>query len=479
MKAKHYKYFFKIIKYGLAIFLMFFGISVQAQVDEEEKDSVKTGVDLGHLQLSNPKSITEAYTYDPASDRYIYTKTFDGFNINYPIILTPKEYEELLTRESMREYYQKKLDAIDGKKAGAEQAKKDLLPRYYINSGLFETIFGGNTIDVKPTGSVEMDLGVRFTKQDNPSFSPRNRKSLTFDFDQRISLSLQGKVGTRLMVNANYDTQSTFAFQNLIKLEYTPTEDDIIKKIEVGNVSFPLNSSLIRGAQSLFGAKMQLQFGKTTITGVFSGITGILGNYILIIFYVIFILSEARSIQERITFAFSEEKQEKMSKTIVNIFEDVKGYLFGKTMLSLSQAIVIGIILWAFGVDFYFIWAFLFFITDFIPNVGSLLSSVLVTITMLLQFDNIVTPIIILVILILIQNIKGNIIEPKIFGARLNLSPLLLFLSLVFWGYIWGIVGMMLSVPIMSMIKIVLMNFPQTRPIGILMSYNLTSINKN
>ncbi len=83
-------------------------------------------------------------------------------------------------------------------------------------------------------------------------------------------MSLQGKVGTRLTVNANYDTQSTFAFQNLIKLEYTPTEDDIIRKIEVGNVSLPLNSSLIRGAQSLFGVKAQFQFGKTTITGVFS-----------------------------------------------------------------------------------------------------------------------------------------------------------------------------------------------------------------
>jgi cell surface protein SprA len=82
-------------------------------------------------------------------------------------------------------------------------------------------------------------------------------------------MSLMGKVGTRLNVNANYDTQSTFAFQNLIKLEYTPTEDDIIQKIEVGNVSMPLNSSLIRGAKFVWG-KTQLQFGKTTV-GVFSG----------------------------------------------------------------------------------------------------------------------------------------------------------------------------------------------------------------
>jgi cell surface protein SprA len=168
----------------------------------------------------------------------------------------------------MRSYYKQKSKAIDGR--GTEADKKDLLPRYYVNSGFFETIFGSNTIDVKPTGSVEMDLGVRYTKQDNPAFSPRNRAQTTFDFDQRISMSLMGKVGTRLNVNANYDTESTFAFQNLIKLEYAPTEDDIIQKIEVGNVSMPLTNSLIRGAQSLFGVKAQFQFGKTTITGVFS-----------------------------------------------------------------------------------------------------------------------------------------------------------------------------------------------------------------
>ncbi|WP_284653802.1 T9SS outer membrane translocon Sov/SprA [Flavobacterium terrisoli] len=229
-----------------------------------------TGYNTGRMEIKNPKSIVNAYTYDPVTNRYIYTSTFDGFNINYPIILTPKEYQELVLRESMREYFKKKSDAIDGKKDGSDAAKKDLLPRYYVNSSFFETIFGGNTIDVKPTGSVEMDLGVRYTKQDNPALSPRNRAQTTFDFDQRISMSLMGKVGTRLNVNANYDTESTFAFQNLIKLEYTPTEDDIIQKIEVGNVSMPLSNSLIRGAQSLFGVKAQLQFGRTTVTGVFS-----------------------------------------------------------------------------------------------------------------------------------------------------------------------------------------------------------------
>ena len=253
---------------------MLFSCTLQAQVDEEVKDSIKKGVDLGKITIPNPKSILESYTYDAVTDRYIYTNSVDGFNINYPLILTPKQYQELMLREQMRNYYQEKSAAIDGRKAGSDAAKKNLLPVYRINSKLFENIFGSNTIDVKPTGSVELDLGVRFTKQDNPSFSPRNRRTTSFDFDQRISVGLQGKVGTRLNVNINYDTQSTFAFQNLIKLEFDPNvsggDDSIIKKIEIGNVSFPLSNSLVRGAQSLFGVKTQLQFGKTTFTGVFS-----------------------------------------------------------------------------------------------------------------------------------------------------------------------------------------------------------------
>ena len=117
---------------------------MQAQVtetDEEVQDSVKTGFSVGSLQMNNPPSIIEAYTYDPVTDRYVYTNTVDGFNINYPIILTPKEYDQLVQREAMRAYFKKKSDAIDGKKDGAEEAKKDLLPRYYVNSGFFESIF--------------------------------------------------------------------------------------------------------------------------------------------------------------------------------------------------------------------------------------------------------------------------------------------------------------------------------------------------
>ncbi|MCE2614074.1 cell surface protein SprA [Flavobacteriaceae bacterium D16] len=253
------------------LFTLFLVGSQWATAQEEQPaDSVQTGVALGRILLKNPESIVSKYTYDPKLDRYIYTESVGEFNINYPIILTPKEYLEMVRKEGMKSYFKDKIDAYSGKKAGSEEARKNLLPNFYVNNSFFESVFGGNTIEVIPQGSVAMDLGVIWQKNDNPALSPRNRTNLSFDFDQRISLSMLGKIGERLQVTANYDTEATFDFQNLVKLDYTPTEDDIIRKIEVGNVNLPLNSSLITGAQSLFGVKTQLQFGKTTVTAVFS-----------------------------------------------------------------------------------------------------------------------------------------------------------------------------------------------------------------
>ncbi|PYE83623.1 protein involved in gliding motility SprA [Winogradskyella epiphytica] len=259
-----FRYFF------ILAFVMLMGNAAFAQEPETEQDSTKTTYALGKLNMPNPSSIVSKYTYDPILDRYLYTEKIGGFNIKHPLILTPEEFQELVLQEKLKDYYKRMADAAAGQKEGSEEDQKNLLPEFYVDSGLFESIFGGNTINVVPQGSVEVDLGVLFSKQDNPSFSPRNRTNFTFDFDQRISLSLLGKVGTRLQVTANYDTEATFDFQQVVKLEYTPTEDDIIRKIEVGNVNMPLNSSLITGAQSLFGVKTELQFGKTRVTAVFS-----------------------------------------------------------------------------------------------------------------------------------------------------------------------------------------------------------------
>lgn len=258
------------------LFVLFFAASevIYAQETDDEnttqQDSVKTGFSLGKLVLENPESIVSKYIYDPNLDRYIYNESIGDFNIGYPIILTPDQYYDLVRKEGIKDYFKEKGDALSGKKEGSSDAQKNLLPNFYVNNDFFQSVFGGNSIEVIPQGSVAMDLGVIWQKNDNPSLSPRNRTNLSFDFDQRISLSMLGKIGERLQVTANYDTEATFDFQNIVKLDYTPTEDDIIQSIEVGNVNMPLNSSLIQGAQSLFGVKTQLQFGKTKVTAVFS-----------------------------------------------------------------------------------------------------------------------------------------------------------------------------------------------------------------
>uniref|UniRef100_UPI0036D223EC T9SS outer membrane translocon Sov/SprA n=1 Tax=Salegentibacter chungangensis TaxID=1335724 RepID=UPI0036D223EC len=245
-------------------------VSVRLSAQETQQDTTQTGYDLGTISLPDPSSIVTKYEYDPVLDRYIYRRQLGEFDISAPLILSPEEYEQLVLEEDMRNYFKLKNDALSGNKKGADELQKDLLPDFYVNSGFFESIFGGSEINIVPQGSVEMDLGLLYTRQDNPAFSPRNRSNTTFDFDQRISLSLLGQIGERLKITANYDTESTFDFQNQLKLEYTPTEDDIVRKIEVGNVNMPLNNALIQGAQSLFGFKTELQFGKTRITGVFS-----------------------------------------------------------------------------------------------------------------------------------------------------------------------------------------------------------------
>ena len=116
------------LKFAVLTVISFFSFALTAQVTPAVQDTIKPGYNVGNLQLGNPPSVIDAYSYDPVTNRYIYTNKVDDFNINYPIILTPKEYDELVLRESMRKYFKKKSDAIDGKKEGAAEGKKDLLP---------------------------------------------------------------------------------------------------------------------------------------------------------------------------------------------------------------------------------------------------------------------------------------------------------------------------------------------------------------
>ena len=252
--------------------------SVFSQTTSAKKDSIKRDSvpklkynfkanQRGVLFLNNPSSYV--VTFDKKLNKYIVVEKLGDFKVGIPIYMSPAEFQSYRLKKDIKDYFKEKNDALS-KKKGAKAAQRNLLPKYYVNSKFFESVFGGNSVEVIPSGSLNIKLGGIYQNVDNPQLSENNRSSFTFDFDQQINASIIAKVGKRLKVTADYDTQATFDFQNLIKLEYTPTEDDIIRKIEAGNVSMPIKNSLINGSQSLFGLKTELQFGKTTVTAVFS-----------------------------------------------------------------------------------------------------------------------------------------------------------------------------------------------------------------
>jgi len=222
----------------------------------------------GSLYLKSPNKTK--VIYDPASGNYLFLEKIGDYYVKLPYFMTPEEYKEYRLKRDMLDYFKSKIAATSRLNKNDANSKKDALPTYYVNSKFFESIFGGNSVVVNPQGTILLKLGILFQSVDNPQLSEENRKSTTFDFDQQISASLSAQIGKRLKVSASFDTQSTFNFQNLVKLEYTPEEDDIIRKIEVGNISMPIKNSLIKGAQNLIGVKTELQFGKTSVTAVLS-----------------------------------------------------------------------------------------------------------------------------------------------------------------------------------------------------------------
>ena len=209
--------------------------------------------------------------------------------------------------------------------------------------------------------------------------------------------------------------------------------------------------------------------------GMVSGVLGLFGNYVLILIYVVFLLTEIGSVRERVRLAFSKENSARISGIIENIFADIKKYLVGKTLINFTHAVLVVIILTIFGADFAIVWGFLTFFMAYIPNIGPFFATLLPFTAAMIQFDNPATSIVLLILLVAVGFTMGNVVEPKVFGNTLNLSPFIILISLIFWGYVWGIMGMLLSVPILSMIKITLSKFDSTRAVSILMSHEVTT----
>lgn len=280
-----------------------------------------------------------------------------------------------------------------------------------------------------------------------------------------------------ILIIANITSLFVFTSINAFTKEipkYTEKSQNIINSISFNLSNWGFYNQYIKDSFD-FTKIINGQAIANFATGFFSSIINLFGNFVLILIYVIFLLSEFGSIRMRILKAFSSERSRKIADTLTDIFSEVKKYVVGKTLINLTYGTLVTIILWIIGVDFFLVWGFLAFLMAYIPNIGSLISIVLPFLTALIQFDGELTrPIIMLILMVVSANLIGNIVEPKILGDKLNLSPILLLLSLIFWGYLWGLIGMILSVPIMSMIKIILGKFESTKPISILMSLNVT-----
>ena len=228
-----------------------------------EKDLERKAVDL-----RNPENLTTETTYDEKTHTYIVGNKIGDSYLSVPLLMTPEEYAEWSMKRSLDAYFRAK-NQEEFEKEGKKE-KFDFTDMKF-DLGPAEKIFGPGGVQIKTQGSAELKFGFNQKSIDNPSLPARSRNTFGFDFDEKINLSINGKVGDKVNLNMNYNTEATFDFDSKkMKLKYDGKEDEIIKLLEAGNVSFPTNSSLISGATSLFGIRADLQFGKLSLQTVVS-----------------------------------------------------------------------------------------------------------------------------------------------------------------------------------------------------------------
>ncbi len=216
------------------------------------------------LYLQNPTNINSQVIYDPLTRQYVFSETIGSWNYRNPTLMSMDEYQRYEFRNSVQDYWRMKASG------GSLESQLSFIPPIQVGGEAFDKLFGSNTINIVPSGSAELIFGYNLSKQDNPNISERLRSVPSFTFDEKIIMNVAGSIGDKMAMDISYNTEATFDFENQTKLEYSGKEDEIIKKIEAGNVNLPLPGSLISGSQSLFGLKTELQFGKLQVTSVFS-----------------------------------------------------------------------------------------------------------------------------------------------------------------------------------------------------------------
>ncbi|MBK9733712.1 MAG: cell surface protein SprA [Saprospiraceae bacterium] len=218
------------------------------------------------------KEITQKVEYDPISGQYVIMEKIGDEYYRTPTYMTFEEYMAYKSKEQERQYFNSLAGIKSDKKS--RTGKLDPMDKIDLQNSLIDRLFGGTEVNIQPQGSVDLSIGWLYSRRQDPQLPIRAQRQSQPDFPTPlIKMNVDGKIGKKLDLDFNYDTQSTFDFDRQIKLAFDSnafSEDDIIKKIEAGNVSLPLRGNLIQGAQSLFGLKTELQFGKLRLTGLFS-----------------------------------------------------------------------------------------------------------------------------------------------------------------------------------------------------------------
>ena len=226
-------------------------------------DDLKQGV----TDLKRPENLKQEVEYNDTLDRYVIGTRMSNTWLAAPIMMDLTEYQKWSEKHLFRDYFRSKNSEVFEAKGKEKFDWTDM----HFSLGPAEKIFGPGGIRVKTQGTAELKLGATIKNVDNPSLPVRNRTTTTVDFDQKININVTGKIGDKMNLNLNYNTDATFDYdaQNM-KLKYDGKEDEIVKLVEAGNVSFPSNSSLVTGASSLFGIRTDLQFGKLKLQTVLS-----------------------------------------------------------------------------------------------------------------------------------------------------------------------------------------------------------------
>ena len=216
------------------------------------------------LILGNPSNVESKVVYDPVTNQYVFSETVGKINFRPPSSMSLKEYLDYDTKTSMSDYWLQK------SKGSQHQAKHRLCSQILKWGNPLIKFSERMPSSIVPQGSAELIFGYNMSYTENPALSEQNRRNGSFIFKEKIQMNVTGSIGDKMQVGINYNTEASFDFENKTKLEYTGKEDEIIKKIEAGNVSFNVPGTLITGSQSLFGLKTDLQFGKLFVSSVIS-----------------------------------------------------------------------------------------------------------------------------------------------------------------------------------------------------------------